>query len=355
MKIIAFDPFSTEEKASEIGAKLVKDLDDILANADIITVHVPKNEKTLNMINTESIGKMKAGAFLINCARGGIVNEEDLANAVKNGKLKGAAVDVYTSEPTTDSPVFSVDGIIHTPHLGASTSEAQERVAMDVVKQLIEYFESDKIVNAVNIAGAKIDSSIEELAHKIGIMCGQLSDKLTQRIVISYKENIKGDHEEAVTRAVLNGYLSQFNEGINYINAMMIADEKGIDVVRQMETRRGKPGDLGVSLNGKLEISGGVVGKVTRLTGIDEYTLDIPLNGNFLIIKNADVPGVIGHIGTVLGEYSVNIANMEVGRSATGGQAVTVIGVDQEISAEVIEKLKSQESIIDVKTIKVGQ
>jgi len=174
-------------------------------------------------------------------------------------------------------------------------------------------------------------------------------------IQISYKESIKGDQEEAVTRAVLNGYLSQFNEGINYINAMMVANEKGIDVVMQKETRREMPGDLSVSLNGNLVISGGVAGKVIRLTGIDDYTLDIPLFGNLLIIKNADVPGVIGHIGTVLGEYSVNIANMEVGRTAAGGQAVTVIGVDQEISAEVIDKLKSQDSVIDVKSVKVGQ
>jgi D-3-phosphoglycerate dehydrogenase len=354
MQILVYDPFTTEEAVKEIKAKLV-DLDELLKESDIITIHAPKNEKTLNLINEEAFKKMKKDAFLINCARGGIVNEKDLAMAVKEGTIRGAAVDVYGKEPTTDSPVFDVDGIIHTPHLGASTSEAQERVAIEIVKQLIEYLKNGKIINAVNISGAEIDLSLEELARKLGVVCGQLSKNLTDMVLIRYKESSIGQQEDAVVRAILNGYLSQFNEGINFINSILVANEKGIEIARQKESHRESPGDISIKLGDELEVSGGVIGGFPRLTGINGYILDIPLTGNLLIISNIDRPGAIGRIGTVLGECGVNIANMEVGRKTAGGQAVTVLGVDQEVSQDVIEKLKSQDSIEDVSSVKVGQ
>jgi D-3-phosphoglycerate dehydrogenase len=354
MDIIVYDPFTTEEAAKEVKARLVE-LDELLEKSDIITIHVPKNEKTKNLINSESIAKMKDGAFIVNCARGGIVNEADLAEAVKNGKIKGAAVDVYDVEPTTESPLFGVNGVIHTPHLGASTDEAQERVAIEIVKQAIGYLNDKKIVNAVNIFGAEVDPNVEALAHKLGALCGQLSGHLTERVLISYKEQVIGQQEETVVRSVLNGYLSQFIEGINFVNSLMVADERGIKVVRQRGSHKDLPGDVSVKLGDELEVSGMIIGDNQRLTGINDYILDIPLAGNLLIIKNNDIPGVIGYIGTILGEYNVNIGSMEVGRNTAGGQAVTVIGVDQELSQPVMEKLKLQESITDVNSVSVGQ
>lgn len=354
MEIIVYDPFSSEEALKEINARRVE-LEELLEKSDIITIHAPKNEKTKNLINSETLSKMKKGAFLINCARGGIVNEEALADAVRSGKIKGAAVDVYDNEPTTDSPLFSIPGVIHTPHLGASTVEAQERVSIEIVKQIVDYLKNDKILNAVNIYGAKVDPGVEELAFKLGTMCGQLSGHLTERVLISYKEHIAADQEEGIVRAVMNGYLSQFNEGINAVNAIVVADEKGIEIARQHGIHKDLYGDISIALNSELVISGGVAGNIPRLTGINGSTLDIPLTGNLLIINNFDRPGVIGHIGTVLGEYGVNIGNMEVGRKSAGGSVVTVLGVDQEISPQVIEKLKSQDSIEDVKSVIVGQ
>jgi D-3-phosphoglycerate dehydrogenase len=352
MEILVYDPFVSEEAAKELKARVVE-LDELLKGSDVITIHTPVNEKTRNLINADTLLKMKKSAFLINCARGGIVDEKALAEAVKNKTIRGAAVDVYEKEPSTDSPLFSVDGVVHTPHLGASTAEAQERVAIEIVKQVAEYLKNGRIVNAVNITGAKVDPMLEGLAEKLGVMCGQLFSRLTKRMIINYKGRTK-EEEEALTRSVLKGYLSQFNEGINFVNASLAAQEKGIEVVRQSETGKDLAEEIGISLDKELKIAGAVIGGISRLRGVNGYILDIPLSGNLLIIKNTDRPGVIGHIGTVLGEYGINIANMEVGRKSAGGQAVTVIGVDQEVSAEVMDKLKDFEYIEDVNMVKVG-
>lgn len=349
MKIIVYDPYTSQDIAKEAKAKLVE-LNELLEASDVITIHVPLNEKTKNLIDSSALSKMKKEAILINCARGGIVNEAALSEAVKNRQIRGAAVDVYETEPTTDSPVFSVDGIIHTPHLGASTTEAVERVSIEIVKQAIDYLKDGKIINAVNISGAELELPLEKLASKLGMLLGQLSKHLTGRILISYKEE---KSEDAIIRTILNGYLSQFNEGINFINAILVAEEKGIEIVKQKVTHEGLPWDINITLGDDLNISGSVIGDITRLTGINGYILDIPLIGNLLIIKNFDIPGVIGHIGTILGEYGINIGSMEVGRKSAGGQAVTVIGVDQEISQEIIEKLKSLKTIEDVNSVRV--
>lgn len=352
MEVIAYDPFTTKEAARETGAKLV-DINELLKQADIVTIHVPRNEKTKNLINKDTISKMKKTAYLINCARGGIVNEKDLAEAIKNKTIKGAALDVYEQEPAKNSPLFSLDNVIHTPHLGAATVEAQERVAVEIVKQVIDYLRNKKIKNAVNISGMEIEPSVEELANKIGILCGQMSGHLTNKVIISYKNKTK-EAEDAIVRTILKGYLSQFNEGINLINSIAMAKEKGIDIIRQAKADNDIPGEIKVNLGDEIELCGGVIGEIPRLTEINGYIIDIPLTGNLLIIKNSDKPGIVGKIGTVLGEYGVNIGNMEVGRKSAGGQAVTVIGVDQEISEEVIEKLKSIDFIEDVSDIKVG-
>ncbi len=349
MKIIVYDPYTSQDIAKEAKAKLVE-LNELLEISDVITIHAPLNEKTKNLIDSSALSKMKKEAILINCARGGIVNEAALSEAVKNRQIRGAAVDVYETEPTTDSPVFLVDGIIHTPHLGASTTEAVERVSIEIVKQAIDYLKDGKIINAVNICGMELELPLEKLASKLGMLLGQLSKHLTGRILISYKEE---KSEDAIVRTILNGYLSQFNEGINFINAILVAEEKGIEIVKQKVTHEGLPWDINITLGDDLNISGSVIGDITRLTGINGYILDIPLSGNLLIIKNFDIPGVIGHIGTILGEYGINIGSMEVGRKSAGGQAVTVIGVDQEISQDIIEKLKSLETIEGVNSVKV--
>ncbi|MFC2061888.1 phosphoglycerate dehydrogenase, partial [Elusimicrobiota bacterium] len=342
MEVIVYDPFTSEEKAREVKAEIVS-FDDLLKTADIITIHVPKNDKTKNMINAETLAKMKKSAFLINCARGGIVDEEALAEAINNGTIKGAGVDVYETEPTTESPIFKANGIIHTPHLGAATVEAQERVAIEICKQVIGYLKDEKIINAVNIVSMDIDPAIEELAQKLGIFCGKLSENLTEKVIISYKDTI--ENEEALTRTVLKGYLSQFNEGVNFVNVFVLAAEKGIELIRQRRAGKDLIGEIEMTLGKDLVVSGSIIGGSARLTGINGYILDIPLSGNMLIIKNHDRPGVIGHIGTILGENEVNIGYMEVGRKSAGGPAFTVIGVDGEVTSQVIDSLKSREDI----------
>lgn len=351
MNIIVYDPYCSEEKAKKIKAEIIE-FDDLIKKSDIITIHVPLNDKTRNIINSKTISNMKKDAFVINCARGGIVNEKDLADAVKEGKIRGAAIDVYENEPTTDSPLFNVDGIVHTPHLGASTEEAQERVSIEIVKQTINYLKTKKIENAVNIFGPKADISVEKLAYNLGVLLGQLSDKIAKCITINYEKSIKDGHENAIDRALLNGYLSQFNDGVNFVNAVLIAKEKGIKIIRQKDSDKISHNYMSVSIDDDISISGGVAGKIPRLTGIFNYTLDIPFIGNILIIKNNDIPGVIGKIGTILGNHEVNIAYMEVGRKSDG-KAVTVIGIDETIPDALLKELKSLDTIKYVKGVKI--
>ncbi len=354
MKIIACDPYASEEMAGELSARLVE-FDELLEKSDIITIHSPLNDKTRNLFNAESISRMKKSAFLVNCARGGIVNEEDLSEALEKGVIKGAALDVYPKEPVTDSPVFKMDSAVCTPHLGAATSEAQERVAVEIVKQAVHYLETGRMINAVNAFAQDMDPDIRELAEKLGVVCGQLSENLAESVRISYRDKMEkaGD---SLTVTVLKGYLSQFIEGVNLINARVLARERGVEIVSQSvsgDTRM--LGDIRVFFNEDFSVEGGIIGGVPRLTGLNGYIFDIPLSGNLLVIINADRPGVIGHIGTVLGENSINIASMEVGRKSAGGEAVTVIEIDGDIPEELKEKIQKIEYITQVKNIRVGQ
>ncbi|MFC2048647.1 phosphoglycerate dehydrogenase [Elusimicrobiota bacterium] len=352
MKIKVFDPYVSETLIEELEA-VATEFDEIIETSDIITVHVPKNEKTINMLNAIVLNKMKKSAYLINCARGGIVNEEDLADAVGREIIKGAAVDVYSIEPTTESPVFNSDGIIHTPHLGASTEEAQERVAVEIVRQVAAYFKNSSIVNAVNIYGPKADAPLFELAYKLGSVCGQLSKKLCKKIILSTDERIKKEHENSLVRALLNGYLSCFNDGINFVNALLIAKEKNIEVVKQQTNTEGFHELLSVNIDNKVSVKGGIPGEVSRIYEINNFEIDIPLKGKILMIRNNDVPGVIGFVGTLLGEYGINIGFMEVGRKTEGGTALTLIGIDQSVSSELLKKLSNEKRIESVGALSV--
>ncbi len=353
MHVLVHDPYTSADKAKEVKADMVE-LEELLKESDVITLHMPVNEKTKNFINEDTIKKMKKSSFLINCARGGIVNEEDLAEAVKEGRISGAAVDVYKEEPTSDSPLLGLNNVIHTPHLGAATSEAQERVAVEIAEQVSVFLKTGKIVNAVNAVGADIEVELKKLAEKLGVFAGQYTEKLTKKAVISYKDKIRKSGE-SVSRFILMGYLSQFNEGVNLVNAQMLATEKGMRVAKQVVSDNDMYGEIKIEFNGDFSIEGGIIGKKARLTGLNGYIFDIPLSGNLLAICNIDRPGIVGHIGTILADYEINIASMEVGREKIGGKAVTIIEVDGDIPEEVVEKLKKVEYIEDVKNIKVSQ
>ncbi len=353
MEVLVYDPYLSKEKAKDRGVKKVE-LEELLSRSDIVTVHVPGNKKTENMITSKAFKVMKKEAFFINCARGSVVEEKALANAVKNKEIRGAAVDVYKQEPVTDSPLIGVPGIIHTPHLGAATVEAQKRVAVRLADQIIKYFKKDKIKNAVNTVSVDIDEEVKNLARNLGVLCGTLSENLTDKVIISYISKQSKSGEEAVSRTVITGYLSQFNEGINFINCKYIAKEKGLELISRTSSKENCPVGVTVELSSGLKVSGKLIGDTARLTGINEFIIDIPLLGRMLIIENQDRPGVIGKLGTLLGKKGINIGNMEVGRKDEKNSAVTVIGVDQEVPSEIISQIGQIKDIIKVNNFVVG-
>ncbi len=351
MDVIVSDPYITDERAEEIGVKKVS-FEKLLKVTDIITVHVPVNDKTRGLFNKETISKMKKDSYLINCARGAIIDEEALAAAVKNGDIAGAAVDVFTKKPATDSNLINVEGIIHTPHLGASTAEAQKRVAIATAEQVKDYILDKKIVNAVNMIGGKIDKELKELGFRIGFLAASVAKNLTDEVIISYIEEIK-DKEESLTRAVFEGFLSQFTEGVNFINAGIIAREKGIEYTVKFKSSVSVPGDIIINTGGT-QIRGSIIGGKPRITGYNGYIVDVPLAGNLIIIDNDDVPGVIGKIGTVIGRNKLNIGSMEVGRDKELCSAVTIIEIDGAIPDSIRGQLLKEKAVKGVKIIKVG-
>ncbi|MDR0676819.1 MAG: phosphoglycerate dehydrogenase [Elusimicrobiota bacterium] len=362
MNVLVYDPFATEEQAEKLNAKIV-DLDFLIKNSDFITLHIPKTKDTENLINKDSISKMKDGVRIINVARGGIINEQDLADAIKTGKVKGAAIDVFVSEPCLDSPLFDVSGVVVTPHLGASTEEAQINVAIDIVKQIRDYFENSEIKNAVNVSffPAEILKQLKPfitLAEKIGILESTLlKDKSgIKEVEIRYAGDISEKSVSPITVGFLKGLLQSVEEHVNSVNASFFAKERGIKV---KEIKVNKVDDIINLLTLKIKtnkeeilVSGTVFheGNI-RIIKINDYNVDLSPFGNIIISKNEDIPGVVGKLGTKLAEVGINISNMQVSTSKKDNKALMLTSIDKEISQYILEKLKNIKEIEQVQFI----
>ena len=364
MKVLVYDPFVSKERAGQLGVESVS-LDELFANSDYITVHTPKTEQTKHLINAESIKKMKAGVRIINCARGGLIDEKALAEALKSGKVKGAALDVFEKEPLTESPFFELNNVIMTPHLGASTEEAQTNVSVEIAKQLIEYFEKGTIRNAVNFP--YIPSEILQkmqpyisLCEKLGSFASQMSSGRISSVEIEYSGEVAKYDLSPLTISAVKGVLDPVSEAglLNFINASFIAQEKGIKVT---EARIPESANFTNLINVKLKtetaenvIAGTVFGKnELRLVKINDYYVDVEPTENILVFSNTDKPGVIGKIGMLLGKNSINIASMEVGRKTAGSDAITIVNVDSDIPENVLAEIKNQPEIKNVKIVKL--
>ncbi len=363
MKVIAYDPYVSEEFAKQLGVEL-KTLDEVFKEADIISLHVPKTETTRNLINKENIAKMKDGVYIVNCARGGIVNEEDLYEALKSGKVQAAALDVFEKEPPASTKLFELDNIVVTPHLGASTEEAQIKIAQEVSSMLIDFFVNGVIRNAVNIPALdkksyeKIEPYIE-LLEKMGKFQSYIISGGIKEIYIQYIGNIfQQVNTYILTSAYVKSFLSNMIDlPINYVNALTIAKERGI-AIKETKIPEGKEYReyINVQVNdGKslTSISGVVFAqkdyRIVEINGIDS---DIEPEGDVILVFNDDKPGIIGKIGTLLGEQNINIARMFVVRKSIGGEAMTFVNVDSDISQEIIKKLTAIAGIKTVKFIK---
>ena len=364
MRVLAYDPFLPEEKAKALGVEPC-DLKTLLKSSDYITVHTPLTEETKYIINRDSIKMMKKGARIINCARGGIINENALLEAIEKGDIAGAALDVFEKEPLpAESPLLKSERIILTPHLGASTEEAQVNVSVDIAKSVKDALLYNIIKNAVNTPSVdpeilKTMKPYLDLAEKIGLMQAQLIDGYIKRIVVTYVGELVSFNLDAVTLSLIKGVLSPIlEEKINYVNAMFIAKERGINIVeRKSDTIEDFANLIHVNVETdktKNSIMGTLFTKTEpRIVKINDFYVEAIPRGHMLVIYNNDVPGIVGHIGTVLANEDINIAGMTFGREKQGGKAITVLNVDSEVPKDVLQKIKKSKNINEVKYIKL--
>ncbi|MBT8339319.1 MAG: phosphoglycerate dehydrogenase [Desulfatitalea sp.] len=355
MRVIVYDPFVTPEKIESDGFEAVS-LQTLYQQSDYITVHVPKLKTTANLINKDAFEQMKPGVMLINCARGGIVNEADLYEAITAGKVAGAALDVFETEPPGQIPLMELDQVICTPHLGASTKEAQTNVAVMVAEQIIAYLTTGTIVNAVNVPSVtgealeKVGPYIK-LAEQMGCLQAQLIAGAPKEVVVEYYGDFKGIDLSPVTTALLKGLLAPMvSDLVNFVNAHVLANDRGIKVSEatiagheeytQLITVRVKTHE------GENVVSGTIFGKEdTRIVRINTFRLEMIPLGHMALIYNLDIPGSIGEIGTVLGKHSINIARMQVGQEEGGERNIIFLCTDTAMPPEVIEELRALRTV----------
>jgi len=360
MKAVAYDPFVNAEIAKSYGIEVVS-LDEVYAKADYISIHSPLNDTTREMINSEAIKKMKKGVCIINCARGPIINEKDLSDAIKSGHVKGAALDVFAKEPPTDWTIIDTEHVVVTPHLAASTEEAQIKIAEEMSDVIVDFFTKGLIRNAVNVPSVDWETYKKmmpyiELAEKISSFQGQIIEGGISEIEISYCGNLASFTTNPLTVAYLKGILNQILDlKVNFVNASSVAKERGIKVkealVHDCEDFACLIVAKVITDKGEYSIAGTLFDKNPRIVNINGLSVDIVPLGNKIFINNTDTPGVIGNIGTVIGSASINISGMNVGRKQAGHHAITVVEIDGEVSADVISKISKIAGINKVKYV----
>jgi D-3-phosphoglycerate dehydrogenase len=363
MKVLAFDPFISTEKAKQLGIELA-DLETIYQRSDFITLHTPKTKETAGLINKDTIAKMKDGVRIINCARGGIVNETDLFEALKSGKVAAAAFDVFEKEPPENHPLMTLDNFIATPHLGASTKEAQENVATAVAEQIVDYLIAGTVRNAVNVPSVPADqlpslSPYINLAERRGLFTSQVIEGGITQVTVEYSGEVSNLKLEPVTLAALKGLLTpMIQENVNYVNAPLIAKDRGIEVkvsksgdtseYTSLITIKVKAGGKDASVAGTLNSR-----KEPRIIQVDNFPMETVPEGDMLVLMNNDKPGVIGGIGTLMGQNGINIARMQFGRETQGGRAMSVVSVDSAISDELMDKVRKLPNVLSAKQVRI--
>ncbi|UWR15311.1 phosphoglycerate dehydrogenase [Sulfitobacter sp. M368] len=360
MKVVAYDPFLGEEKAEKMGVEKVE-LDELLARADFITLHVPFTEATANILSRENLEKTKKGVRIINCARGGLVDEEALADLLRSGHIAGAAFDVFAKEPATENPLFNLPNVVCTPHLGAATTEAQENVALQVAEQMSDYLLTGAVSNALNMPSvtaeeAKVMGPWVKLAGHLGAFIGQMTDEPIKAINILYDGTVAGMNLDALNCGVVAGIMKRANPDVNMVSAPVVAREKGIQISTTNQDKSGVfDGYVKVTVvTEKRERS--VAGTVfsdgkPRFIQIKGINIDAEVGAHMVYTTNEDVPGIIGALGQTMGENGVNIANFTLGRSAAKGEAIALLYVDDVVPANVIDKLQSTGLFTQVKPL----
>ena len=364
MKVLAYDPFLSAEVAESLGVEIAE-LKSLLGRCDYITVHTPLTEETKHMLSAEEFGLMKRGVRIINCARGGIVDEAALLNAMKEGKVAAAALDVFEQEPLSpDSELLKLDNFVATPHLGASTEEAQVNVAIEVAEIVRDALLGKGIRNAANYPyiEAEVRKFLEpyiNLTEKLGVFSSQLVEGRFQGLNITYSGEIIQYDLSALTMALVKGLLSPIlKETVNFINATSLAQERGIKIKEGKTSKEEEFVNL-VQLEIKTDketrlIAGTLsANKQPRIVKIDDYYVEVSPSGEMIVIQNWDRPGIIGNLGTLLGKHNINIAAMTFGRQKPGGRAITVLNVDSPVSGDILDKIKKTENVLAVRVIRL--
>lgn len=362
MRLLAYDPFISAERADQIGCRLVE-MDMLLQESDYITLHIPKTSETAHLINAEALSKMKPNARIINCARGGIIDEAALYTALTEGKIAGAALDVYETEPLGESTLRSLGKeVILTPHLGASTTEAQVNVAIDVAEQIRDVLLGLPARSAVNIPGLGPDVLEElrpymQLAETLGNLVGQLAGGRVEQLNIRLQGELATNKSQPLVVAALKGLLFQaLRERVNYVNANIEAKERGIRVIETRDAAvRDYAGSLHLEAKGSLgehSVTGALLGEgEIRLTDIDDFPINVPPTQHMLFTLHRDMPGIIGKLGSLLGSFNVNIASMQVGRKIVRGDAVMVLSLDDPLPDGILDEITKVSGIRDAYTV----
>ena len=348
MRVIAFDPFLGAERAQDLGVEKVE-LEQLLARSDLISLHTPLNDQTRNILSAEAIGKTKKGVRIVNCARGGLLDETALLDAIKDGHVAGAALDVFSEEPARNNPLFELDEVVVTPHLGAATTEAQEKVALQVAEQMAGYLVSGAVVNALNMASVTAEEAPRlkpymSLAKQLGSFAGQLTETGLKAVTITYAGQAAKLNTKPLTATILQGLLTPLLASVNMVNATLIARERdiGVTTVHQdqiegyqtlvrltVETERGARSVAGTLFQERRP----------RLIEVRGIPVEAELGPHMLFVRNEDKPGFIGALGNIMGDAGINIATFHVGRTAPGDEAIALVEVDQEVPADILDAI----------------
>ena len=360
MNVIAFDPYLAPARAAEMQVEKVE-LEELFRRADFISLHTPLTDSTRNIIDAAAIDQMKSSVRIINCARGGLVDEAALKAALDDGRVAGAAFDVFAEEPAKKNPLFGTPGFIATPHLGASTEEAQENVAVQVAEQIADYLISGAVTNPINMPAISSDEApmlrpYLKLAHQLGSFAGQITETAIRSVRITYEGQAAGLNTEPMTAAVLTGLLTPQLEGVNAVNAPHVAAERGIEVeVRSTDQAADYQTRVIVAVETerrRRHVAGTLVGgDKPRLIQVEEIHMEAALEGTMLFVRSKDRPGMIGAFGNTLAEADVNIATFHLGRTAEGGDVITLISVDQPVNDLVLMNLCALPNVDQVKTL----
>jgi D-3-phosphoglycerate dehydrogenase / 2-oxoglutarate reductase len=363
MHLVAYDPYVSADRARQMGVNLIDNLEELVAEADFLTIHLPRTPETVGLVGKDLLARAKPGLRLVNTARGGIVDEEALHQAIISGRLAGAALDVFDEEPTTKSPLFELEQVVVTPHLGASTVEAQDKAGQTIAEQVILALKGDFVPYAVNVSAGEASETVRRflpLAERLGRLFTALAGGMVESLELSYEGQVADYDCRVLTLSVLKGVFSPVvDEPVSFVNAPQLAAERGLSL-REMKSSDTHDFINLISLRGlmsgrAIHVAGTLAGRTEqpRIVGIDDHIVDVPPSRYMLVVRNDDRPGMIGRVGTVLGEAGVNIADMALGRGPGGEHALMVLSTDSAVSPEVVERLRAQEGLLDAKAIEL--